>query len=115
LSASNFSRAASFLRETWLPILMLVLFLFAGGFGFYCWFKNGPRHDHSLDFVFQCGSATTEWSHPLFHYIFAHQPAQLSPAIVIGAFILLARMDRAAAREMAVLGSSRVHRARSPF
>jgi hypothetical protein len=68
------------------------------------WLESAPRQDRELDFVFLCGSATTEWSHPLFHYLFAHRPSQLSCALVFAIFTVLIRLEAPSARELAVLG-----------
>jgi hypothetical protein len=96
--------SARFLKSTFLSILALIVFLFSGGFGFTRWLEADPRHNRDLDFVFLCGSATTEWSHPLFHWLFAFRPSQLSCAVVFSIFTLLVRFDKPSAREFSVLG-----------
>ena len=78
-----------FLKNMYLSFLSLILFLFAGGFGFTYWLERASRHNMSLDFVFNFGPKQTEWSHPLFHYIFALRPSQFSLSIVISIFLIL--------------------------
>jgi hypothetical protein len=96
--------ASHFLGATFLSILALGAFLFAGGLGFCHWLEYDPRHNMALDFVFLCGPVVTEWSHPIVHYLFAHRPAQLSLCVVFSIFSLLAELEKSGAREMAVLG-----------
>jgi hypothetical protein len=90
------------LRHSVFAIGSLLLFLFGGGYGFFDWFEPEGRASKDFDFVYNSGLSLTEWSHPLFHYIFAHRPSQLSLALVIGIFLALAKS--VGKREMAFVG-----------
>ena len=102
---SMLSLSNHFLRSVSLSIFSLVLFLFAGGFGFCRWLEKEPRRNRSLDFMFNYGTGASEWSHPLFHYIFAFRCAQLGLCVVLSVFLILTKMKRESnGREFAVLG-----------
>jgi hypothetical protein len=92
--------AKSFLKNFILAIAVLILALFAGGLGFFDWFDVGQGKD--LDFVFNTGLKTTEWSHPLFHYIFGHRPSQMSLCIAVAIIYLLS--EAPSRRDMACAG-----------
>jgi hypothetical protein len=91
-----------YLRNVIVSMASLVLFLFAGGFGFLDYFETVGRSDPELDFVFNSGGHVTEWSHPLLHYLFAHRPSQLSLGLVISAFLVVSRSF--GRRELAFVG-----------
>jgi len=81
--------ASQVLKNFVLSSLTLVLALFCGGYGFYYWTQATTRHNMDLDFVFNFGSKQTEWSHPIFHYLFAFRPSQMSLSIVTIIMLLL--------------------------
>lgn len=70
-------------------LLSLVVIFFAGGFGFYYWTIREHRNNSSLDFVFNYGAGTTEWSHHILHYILAYRHSQLAISISMAITYLL--------------------------
>ena len=78
--------AAKFVK---MSAVCLLLFLFCGGLGFFEFFEDGVRMKRDLDFVFDLGTRHTEWSHPLFHYMFPYRPSQLALCLVIGMMIVV--------------------------
>ena len=97
--------ARHFLESVVLCVLSMVLFLCAGGFGFCHWLEKAPRGNMSLDFVFNYGTGTTQWSHPLFHYIFGFRCSQLGLCVVLSAFLVLTKLKRESnGRELVFLG-----------
>lgn len=78
-----FSRTTILKRDIY-SILSLIVFLFAGSFGFIRWFWRDPRHDISNDFVYMWSSdKRTLWSHPILQYMFAYRPSLLSLSLII--------------------------------
>ncbi|OHS96826.1 hypothetical protein TRFO_09712 [Tritrichomonas foetus] len=78
-----------FLKSPFLSFCSLLLFFCASGFGFTWWLEREPRLNPKIDFVFNFGPIQTEWSHPLFHYIFALRPSQLSLCLVLSILLVL--------------------------
>lgn len=92
-----------FTKKWYFALASLFVFLFAGGFGYSHWFEKESRNQSDLDFVFNFGPLQTEWSHPLFHYIFAFRPSQLSLCIVISMLYLLV-YSQISVREIVYIG-----------
>ncbi|EAY22772.1 hypothetical protein TVAG_477010 [Trichomonas vaginalis G3] len=79
-----------YLDSIFCSILVLPLVFFGGGYGFYYWTKRQNRNNKTLDFVFNYGETTTQWSHPIFYYILAYRYTQLSLSIAsIVIFLIL--------------------------
>lgn len=91
-------------KNIFLSVSSLFLFLFLGGLGFTYWLKSSSRRNPEVDFVFQLGSKQTEWSHPLFHYIFALRPSQLSLSLILSMLVILTEINPLGPFEMAALG-----------
>ncbi|OHT03293.1 hypothetical protein TRFO_29328 [Tritrichomonas foetus] len=64
-------------------ISALVLFYFAGGFGFVRWFWRDHRRDMRLDFVYNLRDFRTHWYHPLLNYLLAIRPSLMSISLII--------------------------------
>lgn len=95
--------AQQYMKGYFLPIVVLLVFLNAGSFGFVSLFDTKHKQNKDLDFVFNWGSLQTQWSHPLLQYIYAHRPSQLSICLCLSVFLLLAT-GASSKREMAYLG-----------
>lgn len=94
-----------FLRNNvFLSVATLFLFLFLGGLGFTRWLQSSSRNNPDVDFVFQLGPVQTEWSHPLFHYIFALRPSQLSLSLILSMLIIITEINPLGPIDMAALG-----------
>lgn len=91
-------------KSVFLSVLSTILFFFAGGFGFTYWLESGSRRNMNLDFVFDFGPKQTQWSHPLFHYIFALRPSQLSLSIFLSILLIITEINSLGIIEMAALG-----------
>ena len=63
-------------RNTMFSVLSIYLVYFLGGPGFIHYADKDIRQYGPLDFVFSWGSITTQWSHPIYHYMFAFRPSQ---------------------------------------
>jgi hypothetical protein len=84
-----------------LAVATVLLVLLAGGLGFFEWFDQ-PAGTRDFDYVFNTGSHTTEWSHPLFHYVFGHRESQMSLCVAVAILYLLA--ETPGRRELACAG-----------
>ena len=98
--------ADEFLRSTFCSILALVVAYFASGFGFLAWTEGSARNNLSIDFVFEYGKGTTEWSHPIFHYIASYRQSQLSLAVSVCVMylLLLIKKQKFYRKEFGIIG-----------
>lgn len=70
-------------RNVFLCFCSLLVLLFNGGFGFRDYLYQPSMQNRDLDYVFNTGKYTTEWSHPIYHYFFAFRSTQLAVDISI--------------------------------